>query len=282
MRSTILTISIAVWSIPAQAGDTAEFWKERSAHKTELTRKRPSPQPYAPLEASGELSLFSYTSTIGRLKGFVRLPKEQKRKSSRGYPVLLYLHGGFALGAQDVLDCERFTDDGYAVVAPSYRGENGNPGHQEMFYGELDDAVAALRWIERNRDLDGDRVVVFGHSAGGALSALMTLVPGLKVKAFGSAGGFYSEEVFEVWEAPFKLTEKEKRLRVAYRWAHEFTSPHFACVGVADIYPAAVIRSIQDKSDLLRASFVAGNHFSSLPECFGQFLALANDRLSGE
>lgn len=283
LRIGTLTLALCALSLACITSTFARppkgFWAQRSSHDTALIRKGPSPQPFEKMASQGDISIFSYESEGRKLKGFFRLPKLQRRGNKDGVPVLLYLHGGWALGAQDVLDCQQFTDAGFAVVAPAYRGENGNPGHHEMWYGELDDALAALRWIRKQPNLDGERVVVFGHSAGGALSGLMTLVPGVKVKALGSAGGFYSEEAFEAWGAPFELTPLEVQLRVPYRWVSEFRYPHLACVGTGDLYPATVTRSIRGKSKYLHARFVEGDHFTSLQTCFTEFLAFSKRRL---
>ena len=63
---------------------------------------------------------------------------------------------------------------GFAVLLPTPRAENGNPGDFEMFFGELDDARAALERARSLRGIDPDRIAIFGHSAGAVLTALLS------------------------------------------------------------------------------------------------------------
>lgn len=99
-------------------------------------------------------------------------------------PVVLFLHGGgWRLGSRTTF-CPTWEDwspspfarlvaAGMAVVSVDYRLSGEAP-----FPAQLDDVTAALRWIrDRAADLgvDGDRIVVWGESAGGHLAALLGL-----------------------------------------------------------------------------------------------------------
>lgn len=57
------------------------------------------------------------------------------------------------------------------------RGENGNPGHFEFFYGEAEDAVAAGRYLATLPRVDPKRIYITGHSAGGTLALLAAMLP---------------------------------------------------------------------------------------------------------
>ena len=66
-----------------------------------------------------------------------------------------------------------FVNAGFAVFAPAWRGENGNPGFHELYYGEVDDAVAALEYLATRPDIDASRLFATGHSAGGTIAMLL-------------------------------------------------------------------------------------------------------------
>lgn len=92
-------------------------------------------------------------------------------------PVVVYLHGGgFVMGGIRATDgpCRRLAAAGRcAVLAVDYRLAPETP-----FPGPLDDVVAALRWTAAHAadlDVDPERLVVMGDSAGGNLAAAATL-----------------------------------------------------------------------------------------------------------
>lgn len=246
---------------------------QRRGHSTKLLRKGPSPQDEPPLRPEGPLKVVRYRSGALTLQAYLLTPANASLKTAAGYPVLLYLHGGFALGAQDVLDCTAFTDAGFAILAPALRGENGNPGYFEFAYGELDDARAALAMVAAIGDLDAKRVVVFGHSAGGMLSSLMALYPDLPALYTGSIGGFYSGDIFEAMgKPPFEDSDTERIMRLSAYHAAEFKHPHFACVGELDEWPRAVAAEAAKASSQITMYAVPGDHFASVAPCMNAYL----------
>jgi dipeptidyl aminopeptidase/acylaminoacyl peptidase len=57
------------------------------------------------------------------------------------------------------------------------RGENGNPGNYESFLGEVDDAIAAGQFVASLPGVDRANVFVAGHSVGGVLTCLVSMLP---------------------------------------------------------------------------------------------------------
>jgi acetyl esterase len=102
---------------------------------------------------------------------------------SEALPVLLYFHGGgFVIGDLDTHDglCRMFANEaGCRVVAVHY-----HLSPEQKFPTAVDDAFAALTWLEANATrlgIDANRIAVGGDSAGGALAAVVAQMARNKV-----------------------------------------------------------------------------------------------------
>lgn len=108
------------------------------------------------------------------------LPRE--RPHVRQLPLLVFVHSevhGNVASDEDAHVVRELLQQGYAVIAPDYRGSSGHGGEfwRQIDYGglEIEDVHAARAWmLERHRDLDPRRVGILGWSHGG-LIALMTV-----------------------------------------------------------------------------------------------------------
>jgi len=156
------------------------------------------------------------------------------------------------------------------VMIPTLRGENGNPGSFELFYGEVDDARAAILELTKQPRIDASRIYTFGHSAGGAISALLSLWDDVPIRFGGSSGGLYLKDFFSGWKdfAPFDLSnEKEKRLRLLVGNMSSMKRKHIAYLGeddtIAKVVPAADTE-IKQSGAPLTISIIGGDHFTSL------------------
>ncbi|WP_338813140.1 CocE/NonD family hydrolase [Bernardetia sp. Wsw4-3y2] len=182
----------------AQTTQGLEYLIERKGFQTKLLNEGKAPQPYEKFDENREdIILVNYESEGKKLKGLVETSNIEKDKKK---PVLVYLHGGFALGYQDVLDCQPFIDAGFVVFAPTYRGENGNDGNFEFFLGEVDDAKAAINWIAKQEYANADSIFVFGHSIGGTISSLLSLQVDVPINLSASNAGFYTIGDLESFE----------------------------------------------------------------------------------
>ena len=92
-------------------------------------------------------------------------------------PVMLYLHGGgYMLGCpeQAISYIKRFIDKRpRVVIAPAYRKSYTQP-----FPAGFNDCYDSLLWVKRNAvqlGVRADKFIIAGHSAGGGLTAAITL-----------------------------------------------------------------------------------------------------------
>ncbi|PXW36026.1 UNVERIFIED_CONTAM: acetyl esterase/lipase [Williamsia faeni] len=85
-------------------------------------------------------------------------------------PAILWIHGGgmvIGTAAQDDATCRHFADTvGATVASVEYRLAPENP-----YPIPAEDCYAALRWLAERPEVDSDRIVVGGASAGGGLAA---------------------------------------------------------------------------------------------------------------
>ncbi len=251
----------------------------RKAHTTYLTKKVAAPaERYDDLTPADWLEVFEYESGSLHLRGYRAYPAMKGLEKGGRVPGLLYLHGGFALAKQDVIDVIAFLRAGFAVYAPALRAENGNPGHYELFYGELDDGLAALRAMQSDPGIDTQRTFVLGHSAGGVLSSLMSLDPDLYLPETASVGGLYDARVFSFLDVPFADDDEERRLRLLLPNLRQMKRRHWACVGEDDsaLDPTRLAEAEARKHQLpLVVEVVPGDHTASLGPCVQKYLERA-------
>ena len=94
-------------------------------------------------------------------------------KAQKLMPLIIWIHGGaWMAGSKDnPSPALRFTRDGYAVAQVGYR-----LSQEAKFPAQIHDCKAAVRWLRANAgkyDLDPNRFVAWGASAGGHLVALL-------------------------------------------------------------------------------------------------------------
>ncbi|HEU4752439.1 MAG TPA: prolyl oligopeptidase family serine peptidase, partial [Armatimonadota bacterium] len=150
--------------------------------------KRPADAP-----PPGVFNRVRYPSPAGKLAAYVTPdPGDGQR-----HPAVVWAHGGFGgidrgfwkpAPPDDDQTAQAFRKAGLVLMLPSWRGENDNPGLLEMYYGEVDDLLAAVRYARGLPYVDPNRVYVAGHSAGGTLALLAAECPS-GARAVFSFGG---------------------------------------------------------------------------------------------
>lgn len=279
LGGSVLTIAVCCgggfWAIRGQVNkitagievpDGQTFSQWRDGFQSRLTTHGPAPQeytvetPYLP-----SIEEVTYESEGLQLKAWVQRPEG---RGDGPFPALIFLHGGFAFGAGDLQACEVFVEQGYVVMAPMMRGENGNPGEFELFLGEVDDARAAAQWIANQPYVDRNRVFAFGHSVGGGISSVLSLLDDVPVQHTGSSGGLYDHLTFLQWGdiSPFPNTPEERSVRLLVGNTAHLQRPHYGYVGDQDIGFHGVVEQMKSAANpegRLHVEMIPGDHFSS-------------------
>ncbi len=231
---------------------------------------------------NGDFRLKSYRSDSLTLKGLLNIKNIDHRNRK---PVVIYLHGGFALNFQELEQTQPFTDAGFIVYAPTYRGENGNPGFFELFMGEVRDVKAAIEWISKQPFTDSNNIFVFGWSIGGGIALQLSLHDDVPIKLSGSSAGIYEYDVIEAWATMDEMirfpynhrNEMENFYRLPVYTLEHMTRPHYAYIGEDDGFDhiRSTIDSLYPEKDLmLNLIKLKGDHVSSLTASIQNFLEI--------
>lgn len=225
----------------------------------------------------------SYISDGMSLEAWYGLPE-----GDGPHPAMVYLHGGFSLSGGDFHDARPFLDAGFAILLPRLRGENGNPGHFELWRGEVRDAAAASRWLAGQPGIDATRVYAFGHSVGGGVAALLSLATDTPLQITAGSGGLYLPSTFDSWAdiLPFNGDDlSEQRARMLFGNQQQMQRKHLAYIGEDDYAYRKLrwARSARESSGgKLEALSVPGDHFTSLPVAVERFIDYVKGDISQE
>jgi acetyl esterase/lipase len=260
-----------VGSADVPEGMTFQQW--RDGFQTNLTTRGPAPQDYDVETPFAGVEEVQYLSDGLQLKAWVYRPQGVPGP----HPALVFFHGGFAFGSGDLEACRPFMDAGFIVMAPMLRGENGNPGEFELFLGEVDDARAAVKWLAGQPGVDAARIYTFGHSVGGGVSAMLSLLEDVPIRHGGSSGGLYDQTTFLGWSdiVPFESTPEERSVRLLVGNTQHMKHQHYAYIGAEDDpFEVAIeqVHSTMGPDSLLTIERVPGDHFTSFDESLQRYL----------
>ncbi len=114
------------------------------------------------------------------------------------FPGIVFGHGGVdGLSDSSIRRCRELTKAGFAVFAPSYRGEDGSQGTVEVAKGEVNDILNGLEVFRQDSRLDSDRVAMMGTSHG-ALIGLLAVSRSDQFRALVFAYGV--SDIFAWWD----------------------------------------------------------------------------------
>lgn len=111
---------------------------------------------------------WTYPSDGLAVRGLLFLPPAEQ-----ALPLVLFNHDGvLGISEEHMRACARLARAGYAVFAPSYRGEDGSQGMVEVAAGEVRDVLNVLPLLARVSGVDAERVALLGVSHGALISVL--------------------------------------------------------------------------------------------------------------
>jgi dipeptidyl aminopeptidase/acylaminoacyl peptidase len=252
---------------------------ERLAFHSKLLWNQPSPQVYqGTLATPPECDDAVYNSGDLRLHAWIsKTPTDGKR-----HPAVVYLHGNWVFEPRHWECTLPYREHGYIVMTPMLRGENGNPGNVEMFWGEVDDAVAAGNYVASLPYVDPSRVYIAGHSVGGTLTMLVAMVPSRYSAAAALSGApdqrKFAREDTPDWKVFDWSDSREFELRSPLEFSSSIRCPLYLFAGDQENWCIADNRELANRA----AGFgkncvfttVPGDHLISKPEAILRSLEL--------
>ncbi|HNN90920.1 MAG TPA: prolyl oligopeptidase family serine peptidase [Pseudomonadota bacterium] len=156
--------------------------------KPEIPRSGAAPKPPAPFQP------VRYPAKPGSLAGYLTAdPGDGKR-----HPAVLWAHSGFqGIGEglwgstlmQRKASVRVLHEAGLVVFCPAFRGENDNPGRSELFYGELDDLLAARDFLAAQPFVSPERIYLIGNGISGGTLTLLAAVASDRFRSAIALGG---------------------------------------------------------------------------------------------
>jgi len=256
------------------------FAQERRAFETNLTKRAESPQEFDE-DAPEGVKEVEYSSGERQLKAWLILPDREPP-----FPAVVFAHDGFALRRTDYDAARPFVDHGFAVLLPSWRGENGNPGDFEMCYGEVDDLVAAIDYMSTRKKVDKDSVFAAGYGVGATNVMLACEITDRLRKAAACAGRPDMFEAGEAYEsAPFNQRDhKERMMRSPQHFLDDLKCPMILLYGDKDpsdkffLEQARKMEKTSKKQPILVEELPGTTHQTSLAPAIARMITFFNSR----
>ena len=174
----------------------------------------------------------------------------------------------------------RLASEGFAVIAPMYRGSEGAPGHDELGGGDLADLKNVLPLVKNLAFADVENLFLYGESRGGVMTFL-AIRDGFPARAAATFGGFTdlaaylhadpraNQLVHSIWPDYDDRQEQILAARSAIQWPERINTPLLLMHGGADrqVSPAQTL-SLATRLEALKKKyglhiFAGDNHIVS-------------------
>lgn len=170
----------------------------------------------------------SYQSEGLKIYGLLTVPGGNK--PARGWPAIIFNHGYippelYKTTERYVAYIDALARSGYVVFKPDYRGNGNSQGQPEGAYyspAYATDGLNALASVKRYREVDPNRIGMWGHSMGGNVTLRNLVVDTKKdIKAAVIWGGVVGshDDLMNNWQRRVKYqpSARELALRNNYR-----------------------------------------------------------------
>jgi dipeptidyl aminopeptidase/acylaminoacyl peptidase len=213
-----------------------------------------------------------YPTANGQLAAYMTPDPVDGKK----HPAIIWITGGDCNSIGDVWSAAPRENDqtaaayreaGIVMMFPSLRGGNDNPGVKEGFLGEVDDIIAAAKYLQTQPYVDSKRIYLGGHSTGGTLALLVSECSPLfrAVFAFGpveDVAGYGAESGF----VPVDLKNRQEvRLRSPGYWLTSVQSPTWVLEGTrGNITSLRAMAKASANAKLRFVEIKGADHFATL------------------
>ncbi len=192
------------------------------------------------------------------------------------HPAIIWIVGGDCNSIGDVWSPQSRGNDqtaaayrkaGLIMMFPSLRGGNDNPGVKEGFLGEVDDILAAERFLREQDYIDPKLIYLGGHSSGGTLALLVAECTD-QFRAVFSFGPVFDITTYGDYPdlLPFDVSNRnEVVLRSPGYWLHSIRSPVWVFEGTEGNISS--LRAMAQGSTNPKAHFIeikTADHFATL------------------
>lgn len=220
----------------SQIQSRGNFAEAHDAFTTTLVREE-NDTDAIPAPPEGLFDLVSFPSKVGDLAAYVSSDPGDGQK----HPIIIWVVGGWGNGIDDFPWCypewdndqtgSAFWQAGLLTMYPSFRGGNGNPGHYEALFGEVDDIVSAYEYAASLPYVDPDRIYLGGHSTGGTRALLASEYTD-KFRAVFCFGAVDEIKYHNNSQFTFDTeNEEEHIMRSPLYWLDNIKSPTFLIEG---------------------------------------------------
>ena len=216
----------------------------------------------------GIFELIKFPSPLGENSAYVSPQIEGPKR-----PAIIWIQGGFEFGIgpsawepsprENDQSASVFRESGIVLMLPSLRGNNDSPGSRECFLGEVDDVIAAGKYLAKRSDVDPERIYLGGHSTGGTMAVLVAVSSDAfrGVFAFGPALGAL---VYHHESCPTDLSDIEGKLRTAAYFLRDIKTPTYLIEGESGNGPYYVPSEFKGDAPITTIIVPDADHFSVL------------------